>query len=83
MESSKVDGMSSGEAALRDALVDVLSGAGVEVVTDAQEGQRVLDEANGEARLQAMIGEQKVYHGSGADFEAFDHSHMGEGEGAQ
>ena len=75
--------MSSGEAALRDALVDVLSGAGAEVVTDAQEGQRVLDEANGEARLQAMIGEQRVYHGSGADFEAFDHSHMGEGEGAQ
>ncbi len=24
-----------------------------------------------------------VYHGSGADFEKFDHSHMGEGEGAQ
>ncbi len=26
---------------------------------------------------------QKVYHGSGADFDHFDHSHMGEGEGAQ
>lgn len=25
----------------------------------------------------------KVFHGSGADFDAFDHSHMGEGEGAQ
>lgn len=25
----------------------------------------------------------KVYHGSGADFEAFDHLHMGEGEGNQ
>ena len=24
-----------------------------------------------------------VYHGSGADFEKFDHSHMGEGEGVQ
>ncbi len=24
-----------------------------------------------------------VYHGSGADFDAFDHSHMGEGEGQQ
>ena len=46
-------GVSSGEAALRDALVDVLSGAGVEVVTDAEEGQRVLDEANGETRLHA------------------------------
>ena len=41
------------EAAMRDALVDVMRGAGVEVVTDAQEGQRVLDEANGETRLQA------------------------------
>ena len=27
--------------------------------------------------------EQRVYHGSGADFEAFDHSHMSEGEGSQ
>ena len=26
---------------------------------------------------------QKVYHGSGADFDHFDHSHMGDGEGAQ
>lgn len=25
----------------------------------------------------------RVYHGSGADFERFDHSHIGEGEGAQ
>ena len=30
-----------------------------------------------------VIREHRVYHGSGADFEAFDHSHMGEGEGAQ
>ena len=29
------------------------------------------------------IREQRVYHGSAADFDAFDHSHMGEGEGAQ
>ncbi len=29
------------------------------------------------------IREQRVYHGSGADFDHFDHSHMGEGEGAQ
>lgn len=26
---------------------------------------------------------QRVYHGSGADFDRFDNSHMGEGEGAQ
>lgn len=25
----------------------------------------------------------RTYHGSGADFDAFDHSHIGEGEGAQ
>ena len=30
-----------------------------------------------------MIREQRVYHGSGADFDHFDHSHMGEGEGTQ
>ena len=41
------------EAALRDALVDVLSGAGVDVVTDVEEGQRVLDEANSGARMHA------------------------------
>jgi hypothetical protein len=29
--------------------------------------------------IQAMM----VYHGTGADFDHFDHSHMGEGEGAQ
>ncbi|MBR1789916.1 MAG: hypothetical protein IJ762_12180, partial [Bacteroidaceae bacterium] len=36
-------------------------------------------EVNGEDAVKLM----KVYHGSGADFDAFDHSHMGEGEGAQ
>ena len=30
-----------------------------------------------------QLHEHRVYHGSGADFDAFDHSHMGEGEGAQ
>ena len=30
-----------------------------------------------------VIKWQRVYHGSGADFDHFDHSHMGEGEGAQ
>lgn len=40
------------EAALRDGLVEVLRGAGIEVVTDVEEGQRVLDAVNG--RVQAM-----------------------------
>ena len=30
-----------------------------------------------------VVREHRVYHGSGADFDSFDHSHMGEGEGAQ
>lgn len=29
------------------------------------------------------VREHRVYHGSGADFDRFDHSHMGEGEGMQ
>lgn len=41
-------------------------------------GLAEVQEVNGET-----IREHRVYHGSGADFEAFDHSHMGEGEGAQ
>lgn len=32
---------------------------------------------------QPIIREHRVYHGSGAEFDAFDHSHMGEGEGLQ
>ncbi len=30
-----------------------------------------------------VLREMRVWHGSGADFDHFDHSHMGEGEGAQ
>ena len=40
------------EAAMRDALVGVLCGAGVEIVADVEEGQRVLDEANAEVKMQ-------------------------------
>ena len=43
-------------------------------------GEKVL--AASEKRS-ANIREQRVYHGSGADFDRFDHSHMGEGEGNQ
>lgn len=38
---------------LRDVLVERLRGSGIDVVMDAEEGQRVLDEANGDARMQA------------------------------
>lgn len=40
-------------------------------------------EAYDEPDTAPIIREQRVYHGSGADFDHFDHSHMGEGEGAQ
>ena len=33
--------------------------------------------------LPTDLRQMKAFHGSGADFDAFDHSHMGEGEGAQ
>lgn len=46
------EAVSNREAALRDGLVEVLRGAGIEVVTDVEEGQRVLDAVNG--RVQAM-----------------------------
>ncbi|MGN1210646.1 MAG: hypothetical protein ACI4TM_03095, partial [Candidatus Cryptobacteroides sp.] len=42
--------LSEDEAALRDALVDTLNASGIEVVTDTETGQAVLDEANGVAR---------------------------------
>lgn len=32
-------------------------------------------------QIDEIIREHRVYHGSGADFDAFDHSHMGEDEG--
>ena len=50
--------LSAEEAAIRDAVVDRLSESGLEVITDAEEGQRVLDEANGRGervRTQAAL----------------------------
>lgn len=47
-------------------------------VIGTEDGQRVLDMANDDGAK-----EHRVYHGSGADFDHFDHSHMGEGKGAQ
>ena len=63
---------------IRDELVNTMRDAGIEVVTDEAEGQAVLDAARaGDAQM------QRAYHGTDADFEAFDHSHMGEGAGGQ
>lgn len=69
---------STHDKAIRDELVNTMRDAGIEVVTDEAEGQAVLDAARaGEAQM------QRAYHGTDADFEAFDHSHMGEGAGGQ
>ena len=48
---SSVSDATPKERALRDALNDVLTSAGIDVVTDVEEGQRVMDEANGDARM--------------------------------
>ena len=45
--------MSPGERVLRDAVIDRLRESGMEVITDEGTGQRVLDEANGKAKLSA------------------------------
>ncbi len=67
------------ERVLRDEVIDRIKASGVGIFADAEFGQELLDRENGKdvARL------QKVYHGGGADFDHFDHSHMGEGEGKQ
>ena len=41
------------EAAMRDALVGVWRGAGIEVIDNTEEGQKVLDEGNGTVNMQA------------------------------
>ena len=65
------------ERILRDELISVLQSSGIKVICDSRVGQIVLNRRRRYAR------EHRVYHGSSADFNIFDHSHMGEGEGAQ
>lgn len=48
-----VSEMSQEERVLRDAVIDKLRESGMEVITDEEAGQRVLDEANGKAKLSA------------------------------
>ncbi len=78
----KVDGKSAQpptreESILRDVVIEHMKGSGLDVI-GMEDGQRVLDMVNGDGAK-----EHRVYHGSGAEFDHFDHSHMGEGEGAQ
>ena len=69
--------LTEAERTLRDAITERLRESGLDVI-GTEDGQRVLDMANDDGAK-----EHRVYHGSGAEFDHFDHSHMGEGEGAQ
>ena len=82
--SEKTD-LTAEERELRDNLVERMRKGGLDVVTDSEEMQRVIDTENERTRMMGAgsVREHRAYHGSGADFDAFDHSHMGEGEGAQ
>ena len=55
VQESRADGeaeaVSEREAAVRDALIGVMRDAGIEVITDTDEGQRVLDAANRAAEV--------------------------------
>ena len=53
------EGVSERDAMLRDAVVDKLRKAGIEVVTDTEEAQRILDLANGEVRLMGEDSERR------------------------
>ena len=78
----KVDGKSAQpptreESILRDVVIEHMKGSGLDVI-GTEDGQRVLDMVNEDGAK-----EHRVYHGSGAEFDHFDHSHMSEGEGTQ
>lgn len=49
-----------------------------------KQGVNIIDESAGLKQLKELpVQFSRVYHGSRKDFDRFDHSHMGEGEGAQ
>lgn len=58
-----------------NAVLSLLENAGIPVEVVSDETAKKIIPENAEKRI--------VYHGSSAKFEHFDHSHMGEGEGAQ
>lgn len=53
------------------------------IVISETDSAKIRKDAEDAIHGDEKVREHRVYHGSGADFEAFDHSHMGEGEGAQ
>lgn len=53
------------------------------VIISTEDAAKIRKDAEDAIAKDKNIREHRVYHGSGADFDHFDHSHMGEGEGAQ
>ena len=53
------------------------------IVISETDAAKIRKDAEEAVKKDEKLREQKVFHGSGADFDHFDHSHMGEGEGAQ
>ncbi|MDY4626198.1 MAG: LPD23 domain-containing protein [Prevotella sp.] len=53
------------------------------IVISETDAAKIRKDAEEAVKKDEKFREQRVYHGSAADFDAFDHSHMGEGEGAQ
>lgn len=59
-EDGAESGVSERDAAVRDAIADIMRGAGIEVVTDTEEAQKVLDLANGkDTRLMGEDSERR------------------------
>ena len=74
------DVLTDTEIALRDGLVDILRSVGLADEPDEIKGQKELDSA---IQANATLQEMRGWHGSAAEFDEFDHSHMSEGEGNQ
>ena len=64
-----------------DVLSNLIKASYAEMVKNRRSEESVNENEGSEQ--QGVRRFRTVYHGSGADFEQFDHSHMGEGEGAQ
>ena len=52
------------------------------IVISEADSAKIRKDAEDAIRGDEKVREHRVYHGSGADFEAFDHSHMRDGTGA-
>lgn len=65
------------QKSLTKGIVGWINSIGIPAHAAVRKGQEVLN------KYRELVRALRGYHGSGADFDRFDHSHMGEGEGAQ